>query len=163
MVPSSDSAQEMWGLHDRRYGLQSNVDHPMHLPREGEHHDGRYLGLGSDSHNRAPVPSNDELRFLRADTEEAMNGLLDAREMAESARDPAAAATKADERTRQEQQGLVERLLQLETAAFGGPSRTSLHGLVQDLIPVVVSVVDRGCRTAIRHRRAGKILSEIRR
>ena len=72
----------------------------MHLPREEEHHDGRLLGLGADSHNRAPVPSSDELRFLRADTEEAMNGLLDAREMAERARDRAAAATEAAERTR---------------------------------------------------------------
>ena len=91
MAPSHYSAQEAWGLHDRRYGPQSSVAHPMHLPREEEHHDGRLLGLGADSHNRAPVPSSDELRFLRADTEEAMNGLLDAREMAERARDRAAA------------------------------------------------------------------------
>ena len=135
----------------------------MHLPREGEHHDGRYLGLGSDSHNRAPVPSNDELRFLRADTEEAMNGLLDAREMAESSRDRAGAATEAAERTRWEQQGLVERLRQLETAAFEDPSRTSLCALGQDLVPVVVSAVDKGCRTLSRHRREGKVGREIRR
>uniref|UniRef100_A0AAV1UVI2 Uncharacterized protein n=1 Tax=Peronospora matthiolae TaxID=2874970 RepID=A0AAV1UVI2_9STRA len=88
-----------------------------------EHHDGRPLGLGVDSHNnRAPVPSSDKLRFLRADSEEAKNGdLLDALEMAERARDRAAAVTEAAERTRREQQGLVERLRQLETAAFCGP------------------------------------------
>ena len=42
-------------------------------------------------------------------------------------------------------------------------SRTSLHALVQDLVPVVVSVVDRGCRTMGRRIRAGKIRREIRR
>ena len=46
------------------------------------------------------MPPNDELRFIRVDTEEAMNSLLDARDMAESARDRAAAATEAAERTR---------------------------------------------------------------
>ena len=91
----------------------------MHPPREGEHHDGRSLGLGADSHNRAPVPSNDELRFLRADTGEAMNGLLNAREMAKSARGRAAAATEAAGMTRRKHQGLMERLHQLETAVFG--------------------------------------------
>ena len=95
----------------------------MHPPREGEHHDGRPLVLGADSHDRAPVPSSDKHRFLRADTEEAKNALLDAREMAESARDRAAAATEAAERTRREQRGLVERLRQLETAEFGGPQQ----------------------------------------
>ena len=79
----------------------------MHPPREGKHHDGMSHRLGADSHNRAPVPSNDELRCLLSETEEAVNGLLDAREMVE--------------RTRREQQGLVERLHQLETAALGGP------------------------------------------
>ena len=101
----------------------------MHQPREEEHRGGRSPLFGADSHNRAPGPSNDELRFLRADDEEAKNGLLDAREMAESARDRAAAATEAAERTRREHQGLVERLRQLETAAFGGLSRTRLHAL----------------------------------
>ena len=105
MAPGHYSAHEAWGLHDRLYGPQSSVAHPMHPPREGEHHDGRPLGLGADSHDRAPVPSSDELRFLRADAEEAKNGLLDAREMAESARDRAAAATEAAERTRREQPG----------------------------------------------------------
>uniref|UniRef100_A0AAV1U0G1 Uncharacterized protein n=1 Tax=Peronospora matthiolae TaxID=2874970 RepID=A0AAV1U0G1_9STRA len=63
--------------------------------------------LGDDSHDRAPVPSIDELPFLRADNEEAKSGLLDALDMAE--------------RTRREQQGLVvEYLRQLESAAFSG-------------------------------------------
>ena len=53
--------------------------------------------MGNDSHNRAPKPSNDELRFLCDDAEEAVNGLLDAREMAESARGRAAAVTEAAE------------------------------------------------------------------
>uniref|UniRef100_A0AAV1U8X0 Uncharacterized protein n=1 Tax=Peronospora matthiolae TaxID=2874970 RepID=A0AAV1U8X0_9STRA len=123
MAPSHYSAQEAWGLHDRRYGPQSSVAHMMHPPREEEHHDGRLSGLGADSHNRTPVPTGDELRMLRAETEEAKNGLLDAREMVESAQDRAAAATEAAERTRREQQVLVERLRQLETATFGGPQQ----------------------------------------
>ena len=41
-----------------------------------------------------------------------------AREMAESARDLAAAVVNAAERTRREQQELVKRLRQLEIAAF---------------------------------------------
>ena len=72
----------------------------MNPPRKGENHDGESPGLGADSHNGAPTPPNDEMRFIRVDTEEAMNGLLDARDMAESARDRAAAATEAAERTR---------------------------------------------------------------
>ena len=97
----------------------------MHPPREGEHQDRRPLVflLGADSHDRAHVPSSDELCFLRADTEEANNGLLDARAMAESARDRAVASTTAAERTRREQRGLVERPRHLETAAFGGPQQ----------------------------------------
>ena len=84
---------------------------------------------GADSHNRAPLLSNDELRFLRADTEEAMNGLLDVREMVKSTRDRATAAMEAAERNRREQQGLMECLRQLGTASFGGtqqnePART---------------------------------------
>uniref|UniRef100_M4BMH3 Uncharacterized protein n=1 Tax=Hyaloperonospora arabidopsidis (strain Emoy2) TaxID=559515 RepID=M4BMH3_HYAAE len=94
----------------------------MHPPREGEHHDGRSLGLGADSHNRAYVPSNEELRFLRAGTEEVKYGLLDAREMADSARDRAVAGTESAERNRREQRGL-ERLRHIKTAAFGGPQK----------------------------------------
>ena len=76
--------------------------------------------MGDESHNRALVPSGDELRFLCADTEEAMNGLLDAGEMAKMARDCKAAVTEAAERTRREQQGLGEHLIQLWIAVFGG-------------------------------------------
>ena len=79
--------------------------------------------MRTNSHNRAPGQSDDELRLLRADAEESKNTLLDAREMAESAHDRAAAATEAAERTRRKQQELVERLRQLETAAFGGPQQ----------------------------------------
>ncbi|CAH0513305.1 unnamed protein product [Peronospora belbahrii] len=92
----------------------------MHQSREEERHDGRPLAMSADSHNRTPVPTGDELRMLRAETEEARNGLLDARGMDESAQDCAAAETETAERTRPEQQMLVERLRQLETATFGG-------------------------------------------
>ena len=84
------------------------------------------------------------MRFLRAETKETKNGLLDAREVAEKAQDRAADATEAAESTRRKQKGLVERLRQLETAAFGGPSRTSLHALGQDLVSVVVTASSRG-------------------
>ena len=75
----------------------------MHPPKKVEHHDEKSLGLGANSHNRAPVPPNNELRFICDNTEEAKNGLLNAREMAESTRDRAPAATEAAKRTRQEQ------------------------------------------------------------
>uniref|UniRef100_A0AAV1UWD0 Uncharacterized protein n=1 Tax=Peronospora matthiolae TaxID=2874970 RepID=A0AAV1UWD0_9STRA len=74
----------------------------MHPPREEERHDGRPLVMSADTHNHTPVPSNEKLRILRADSEEEKNGLLDAREMAESAQDCAAAATEAAERTRRD-------------------------------------------------------------
>ena len=58
----------------------------MHPLREEEHHDGRPLALSAYSHNRTPVPSNDELRFLRADAKEMKNGLINVPEITESAR-----------------------------------------------------------------------------
>ena len=76
------------------------------------------------------MPSNDELRFLPADTEEAKNCLLDSREMAESARDRAAAAKEAAKRTRREQQGWWSVFASLRLLRSVDPSRTSLHGLV---------------------------------
>ena len=117
------SAPGAWDLRDRRFDQQSSVARPMHQSREEEHHGGRSLSMSADSHNQAPGQSNDEMRLLRAEAKESKNALLDAREMAESARNRAAAATEAAERTRREQQGLVERLRQLETAAFGGPQQ----------------------------------------
>ena len=90
----------------------------MHQPREEEHHGGRSPAMSADSHNRTPGQSDDEMRFLRTEADESKNALLDAREMTESSHDRAAA-----ERTRREQQGLVERLRQLETAAYGGPQQ----------------------------------------
>ncbi|CAI5711108.1 unnamed protein product [Peronospora destructor] len=161
-APSHYSAHDAWDLRDRRFGPQSNVAHPMHLPREEEHHDGRSHASGTNSHNRTPVPSNDELRFLRADAEDAKNGLLDAREP-ESARDRAAAATEAAERTRREQQGLVERLRQLEIAAFRGPQQNESARARAGLGPSRRQRRRQGCRTLRRHRRAGKVRREIRR
>ena len=81
--------------------------------------------------------------------------------MSKSAQDRRDSAVEATERTQQEQQGLVERLRQLETATFESPSRTSLHALGQDLVPIVVSVVVKGCRTLRRHRKAGKTRREV--
>ena len=82
----------------------------MRQPREEEHRGGRCPLMSADSHNGTPRAPNDELRYPRTDAEEAKNGLLDARKMAESARNRAAAAIEPAERTRREQQGLVERL-----------------------------------------------------
>ena len=99
-APSHYSVPGAWDLRDRRFDQQSSVARQMHQPREEEHHGGRYLAMSADSHNRAPGQSDDELRLLRAEAEESKNALLDAREMAESAHDRAAAANEAAERTR---------------------------------------------------------------
>ncbi|CAI5704783.1 unnamed protein product [Peronospora farinosa] len=120
-APSHYLAHKTYDRHDRQLGRQSSVAHPMHQLREEEHHDGRPLAMSADSHNRAPVQSNDELHLLRAEAEESKNALLDAREMAERAQDRANAATEAAGRTRREQRVLVERLRQFETTAFEGP------------------------------------------
>ena len=143
------------------------VHNPTALTRcihhgRGQHHGGRTLGLGADLHNRVPVPSNDEFRCLRDDAEVAKYGLLDAREMADSARKSAAAVTEADERTRRGSRGWWSVYASLRLLRSLGPSRTSLHALVQDLVPVFVNVVDRGCRTLSRHRRAEKVRRDIR-
>ena len=113
MAPSHYSIYGVWGLRDRQYDPQSSVAHPMHPPTEEERHDRRPLAVDAGSGNRTSIPSSDELRFLRVETEETNNGLLYAREMVESAQHRAAAATEAAERSRREQQRLVERLCQL--------------------------------------------------
>lgn len=67
--------------------------------------------MSADPNDQAPDHSNDELHVLRSKAEEAK--LTNGREMAESACDRATAATAVAERSRQEQQGLVERHRQL--------------------------------------------------
>ena len=143
------------------------VHNPTALTRcihhgRGQHHGGRTLGLGADLHNRVPVPSNDEFRCLRDDAEVAKYGLLDAREMADSARKSAAAVTEADERTRRGSRGWWSVYASLRLLRSLGPSRTSLHGIVQELVPVVVSVVDSRCRNSSRRRKEGKVRRKIR-
>ena len=65
-----------------------------------------------------------------------MKGMPDSLEMAEIACDRAAAAMEDVERTRREQQELVERLRQLETAAFGGPHQNDSAHARAELGPI---------------------------
>ncbi|CAH0479815.1 unnamed protein product [Peronospora belbahrii] len=85
------------------------------------------------------------------------NGLLDACEMVESAQDRVAAAAEAAERTRGEQQVLVERLCQLETATFEGPQQNESARARAGLGPSRRQRRRQGMSHFGRHRRVGKV------
>ena len=110
----------------------STVERPSNPPAEAGRPEQR-MAVGSGSDDDAPTLV--QWAMIREESDQMLSDVQENTELAETARDEAAAARKSAEQTRREQKVLVDRIRYLETLLCGRPQQARSERELEALEP----------------------------